>query len=635
MKTGDRLIGSSSGPIVVGTRLGKGGQGDVFAVVDRPEHVLKAYHESELEKSTDLATRIGSMVRNPPQGWQEATSKHVTVAWPTETCFDGDRFVGFLMPRINRDETVEVHEVANITSRNEDGRPTDWTAWFNDWARLVQTARNLARDVEVLHHAGVIIGDFNERNILVHQDARVTLVDCDSMQFKDKSSGKYFLCSVGRADFTPPELIGVDWKTTVRQQSSDRFALAVHLHQLLLEAEHPFRGVWHNENEQKPPEIRLAAQGTWVGGSDGRLRPRPGAVTDRILSDEVRKLFGRAFEVGAKDPNSRPSATEWVAALERMLQSLQLCPTNPKHHFVTALPSCPWCNSPVGAPGTQTPLPPPPTAVILPPPSTSGAAPPVTGISSIPSPPGVRPTTMLSATAALRVTVPTGGGTANAKGGGHSPVVYLLVAALVIGGIMFYVRKSPSQRVAATATAATAPATIVITTQTPTTAGSASTTPAATPTPTTTTATAAAPTTPSPTQPPTTVERGIAAKRELDATVAADRPRLAKLVNQWVPQLSAKQLGTNWKDITYDYPAILDEYKSLNSSFGAVLASGSDLNFKLPPGDWYLTLVDEGFATGEQALRWCSDHAIGSKDCFAKLISTDQSISKTVMLNPE
>lgn len=106
-------------------------------------------------------------------------------------------------------------------------------------------------------------------------------------------------------------------------------------------------------------------------------------------------------------------------------------------------------------------------------------------------------------------------------------------------------------------------------------------------------------------------------------------------MNQWVPQLSAKQLGTNWKDITYDYPAILDEYKSLNSSFGAVLASGSDLNFKLPPGDWYLTLVDEGFATGEQALRWCSDHAIGSKDCFAKLISTDQSISKTVMLNPE
>jgi DNA-binding helix-hairpin-helix protein with protein kinase domain len=63
------------------------------------------------------------------------------------------------------------------------------------------------------------------------------------MQITDPVSQEWFLCRVGRPEFIPPELVHKDWEKTVRHPSSDLFALAVHLYALLMEGEHPFRGV--------------------------------------------------------------------------------------------------------------------------------------------------------------------------------------------------------------------------------------------------------------------------------------------------------------------------------------------------------------------------------------------------------
>ena len=173
------------------------------------------------------------MVANRPAKWRETGSGHVLLAWPTDVVIDGGSFVGYLMPEINIAETVELHEVANPSDRRT---ASDWTNGFT-WRYLVATAANLGLAVDALHAGGVVIGDFNERNVLVSSEARVTLIDCDSMQVTDPVSGHRFLCGVGRPEYTPPELLGADWSKTVRDPSSDLFALAVHLHQLLLEGE--------------------------------------------------------------------------------------------------------------------------------------------------------------------------------------------------------------------------------------------------------------------------------------------------------------------------------------------------------------------------------------------------------------
>ena len=70
-------------------------------------------------------------------------------------------------------------------------------------------AANLCLAVDTVHRVDAVIGDFQERNILVNDTTRVTLVDCDSMQFTG-ADGHQFLCGVGRPEFTAPELAGVD-----------------------------------------------------------------------------------------------------------------------------------------------------------------------------------------------------------------------------------------------------------------------------------------------------------------------------------------------------------------------------------------------------------------------------------------
>jgi DNA-binding helix-hairpin-helix protein with protein kinase domain len=98
--------------------------------------------------------------------------------------------------------------------------------------------------VEVVHRGDAVIGDFQERNILVADTTRVTLVDCDSMQFTD-TAGRQYPSPLGRLEFTAPELAGLDLRLAPREQSSDLFALAEHIHLLPMAGNHPFmRGTW-------------------------------------------------------------------------------------------------------------------------------------------------------------------------------------------------------------------------------------------------------------------------------------------------------------------------------------------------------------------------------------------------------
>src|SRR6202011_5170683 len=94
------------------------------------------------------------------------------------------------------------------------------------WGHLLTVAANLCLAVEVVHRVDAVIGDFQERNILVSDSCRVTLVDCDSMQFTD-AAGRVFLCGVGRPEFTAPELAGAELSAHPRRKPADLVALAV------------------------------------------------------------------------------------------------------------------------------------------------------------------------------------------------------------------------------------------------------------------------------------------------------------------------------------------------------------------------------------------------------------------------
>jgi DNA-binding helix-hairpin-helix protein with protein kinase domain len=332
---GVRLV--TGEPITLTPVLARAGEGTVYGVADRPGWAAKVFHR-DLKGLPSKLDKVAAMVQGAPPGAVQPNGI-VVLTWPEHLIVDDRGPVGFVMPRIDTATSVEIHTMSNPTNR-EDPLPSapQWTKKVS-WGHLVNTAANLCLAVQVVHRVDAVIGDFQERNILVSDTTEVTLVDCDSMQFID-GSGRQYLCGVGRPEFTAPELAGVDLRACPRDKPSDLFALAIHIHQLLMAGNHPFmRGNWTAVGEQ-PDAMSLARTGSWAGGPGSPLRTHPLAPPVTFLPNEIQRLFVRAFTDGARNPNARPSAEEWRGALLRV--RLEVCPRG-MHQVPVGPAACPWC----------------------------------------------------------------------------------------------------------------------------------------------------------------------------------------------------------------------------------------------------------------------------------------------------
>lgn len=327
-------------PVSVGAVLARGGQGEVLDVPGRPDVVFKRYKAAELGKDPGLTARLRVMTRHRPSGWKDTVTGRVLLTWPTDLVYDAGLCVGYLMPRVDVAHSATLVRVADPSDRASASGVTRWLAGLS-WRRLLDVAINLAAAVGTLHEAGVVIGDFNDSNVAVTPQSTVTLFDCDSMQISDPVTGERYFCRVFRPDFIAPELDGVDLASTYRPVSSDLFALAVHLHLLLLQGEHPFRGFWRGDGDP-PLELALAKQGLWTHGGSGRTSPRPAAIPIDLLPPDIIDLFRRAFVVGAAIPGQRPTPREWCESLTELSTHLEQCL---RGHWFPAFHQrrCPWC----------------------------------------------------------------------------------------------------------------------------------------------------------------------------------------------------------------------------------------------------------------------------------------------------
>ncbi|WP_179475850.1 hypothetical protein [Mycolicibacterium vinylchloridicum] len=321
--------------LTLGRVVASAGEGTIHEVADRPEWVAKIFHRNK----SDLAGRrdkLAAMIDSPPPG-ATGTDGFVVLTWPLHL-IDTRDMLGYVMPRIDTGNAVEIHTVSNPSNRmNPLPSAPQWTPRMT-WRHLLHVAANLCHAVDVVHRVDAVIGDFQERNILVNDTSRVTLVDCDSIQFAD-SRGRQFFCGVGRPEFTAPELAGLDLSAAVRDKPSDLFALAIHIHLLLMGGNHPFlRGAWTGSGDQPSP-LTLAASADWAGGPGSALHTHPLAPSPSFLPGEIRQLFGRAFTAGARDPSARPDAREWRDAL----QAVKLTECSGGHQIPVGAGRCPWC----------------------------------------------------------------------------------------------------------------------------------------------------------------------------------------------------------------------------------------------------------------------------------------------------
>lgn len=314
-----RRLRCAGRPLRLGRRIGRGGEGEVFAIRGEPTLAVKLYAADKAEARAD---KIAAMVA------AHLDTGDGRVAFPIAIVEDaGGDFVGFTMPRVVGAEPL--HELYAPGPRKRSFPDADYRF-------LVRAALNAARAVAATHAAGCVVGDVNHSSFLIGQDALVTLIDADSFQFSD--GRRHHLCRVGVPEYTAPELIGAPLAETVRTPAHDGFGLAVVLFQLLCMGRHPFAGVSDGGDVPVAEAIERHAFAYSRRRVTG-LRPPPAACTLDDLPDTVADLFERAFDGGHR----RPAAAEWVAALAEFEASLVRCRATPQHHHAATARACPWC----------------------------------------------------------------------------------------------------------------------------------------------------------------------------------------------------------------------------------------------------------------------------------------------------
>lgn len=308
----------------LGTRLGQGGEGAVYEVASNDNTVAKIYHHP---LTAERAEKIRAMLA------MKSDVIGALTAWPiTLLSRRTGEAIGLVMPKVIGHK--DIHHLYSPKSRRSDFQKANWHF-------LIRTAANLARAVASIHESGCVIGDVNPGGVLVAQDARVRLIDCDSFQIRAK--GRQYLCHVGVPHFTAPELQGRDFSGLVRTANHDNFGLAVLIFLMLFMGRHPFAGRFLGTGDM--PIEKAIAEYRFVYGANRaaiHMEQPPGTPSLAIASREISLLFERAF--GRQTINDgRPTAREWIVALEALEKNLKQCAINSSHLHWTVLATCPWC----------------------------------------------------------------------------------------------------------------------------------------------------------------------------------------------------------------------------------------------------------------------------------------------------
>jgi len=320
------LIDEYGRPVPLGQQVGSGGEGGVYLVPGDPSLVAKVYHQPPSGEQVEKLTALRAI----------GTPKLEAVcAWPRGLLRDAStrQVVGFTMPRLANEQPLQhlYNPVMRLRHYPRAG-----------WRFQVAAARNVAAVFDDIHRAGCLVGDVNQSNAFVNNGtALVRLIDCDSFQVR--ANGRAYPCEVGTPHYTPPELQGWPLRGLVRTENHDRFGLAVLIYQLLFVGRHPYAGVYQGQDD--PSFEELIAQYRFAQGPRAAtwdMAPPPHTPTFADIPPDVGDLFRRAFERGSEN-GTRPTATEWMSALDRLAGQVTTCRGDAGHAYWGGASGCVWC----------------------------------------------------------------------------------------------------------------------------------------------------------------------------------------------------------------------------------------------------------------------------------------------------
>lgn len=338
--------------------INRGGEAQIWTVRQDPHLVAKLYHKPTADHQAKLTAMLAAPLTR--------AGSHPAVAWPLHLLYRQNSFVGYLMPRAA--SSLPLFHYYNPARRRRLGLPHAWPRFLH------RTASNLAAAVELVHAHNHVIGDLNESNVLVTQSALVTLVDTDSFQIQpgtpsprptswlgSRQAQPIYRCPVGKAEYTPPELQGVDFKTIDRTPAQDNFALAVLIFYLLMEGYHPFAGVMTTGASVGRVDLYGIKHGLFSyvrpSGTQLMVQPPPNAPAIAHLHPDLQDAFRRTFVDGHTAPERRVAAKEWKKLLQEAEGTLVTCVQDKSHLYARHLRHCPTCGPAAAPVPTVTPTP--------------------------------------------------------------------------------------------------------------------------------------------------------------------------------------------------------------------------------------------------------------------------------------
>jgi len=299
--------------VLVGERLGEGGQGVVHAVtIGGAPYAAKWYRYAP---SGELRRSIAALV--------ERGRPHRAFIWPIDLVVSDEiSGFGYVMPRLE----PRFSSFAQLVSKSE--QPP--------FRVVISIGRHLVTAFEALHAAGLCYRDISFGNLWVDADqADVAIIDNDNVGL---DSGEVFVW--GTLRFMAPEVVR---REAAPSSLTDLHSLAVFMFYLFMHG-HPLEGVrtdssysWSPSGHHSETDLALRHFGTEpvfiFDPEDHSNPPRPGdpvAIWWRLYPRFFRAVFERAFTSGLRDPTGLGRVTEgvWRRALVRLSDCVSVCRCN-------------------------------------------------------------------------------------------------------------------------------------------------------------------------------------------------------------------------------------------------------------------------------------------------------------------
>ncbi|MFO0589193.1 MAG: hypothetical protein U0441_16775 [Polyangiaceae bacterium] len=324
---GDVFVGGRRVKLDPAASIGKGGEADVYRV--GRETALKVWKGPDHpdfagdSAAKDAAARRIEVHQKKMSGFPRGLPGRVVAPRELATDKGGNRILGYTMGLVDGAEVLLRYGDAGFRSAS------------GATGVLGKVLADLHRTVEGLHSVGVVIGDFNDLNVLVRGE-EAHLIDVDSFQVNG------FACEVYTERFLDPLLADPNGARPVLSKGfgvgSDWYAFAVMAMQTLL-CVGPYGGIYRARGGEKVAHDARPLRRITVFHPEV-VYPKP-AVPWSALPDEIVHSLVRTFERDDRTPLSRQAleGLEW--------RSCGAC------GLTHARVACPRCTAPVIA------LPPP------------------------------------------------------------------------------------------------------------------------------------------------------------------------------------------------------------------------------------------------------------------------------------